>query len=52
MPTPFGLTSPFWQTTQDLIQDHIDPCLEGIIGPLPRDPQAKVEDVRLVTHYF
>lgn len=40
------------QAKKTLVHDHIDHCLEGITGPLPRDQRAQVEEFKLITRYL
>lgn len=40
------------QAKKTLIHDHIDHCLEDIIGPLPRDQRVRVEEFKLIAKYL
>lgn len=35
-----------------LIQDHLDHCLEDLVGPLGRDQRHSMEEFREITRYL
>ena len=40
------------QAKKTLIQDHLDHCLEDVIGPLPRDQRRSIDEFKLITKYL
>ncbi|CEJ15994.1 Copper-sensing transcriptional repressor CsoR [bacterium YEK0313] len=40
------------QAKKTLIQDHLDHCLEDVVGPLPRDQRRSIDDFKLITKYL
>lgn len=40
------------QAKKALIQDHLDHCLEEVVGPLPRDQRASKDELRQITKYL
>ncbi|BBK41461.1 metal resistance protein [Allostella vacuolata] len=40
------------QAKKTLIQDHIDHCLEGVVGPLPREQRRTIDEFKEITKYL
>lgn len=40
------------QAKKTLIQDHLDHCLEDVVGPLPRDKRRSIDEFKLITKYL
>ena len=40
------------QAKKTLIHDHIENCLEQIVGPLSRDQRGPVEEFKAITKYL
>jgi len=40
------------QAKRTLIHDHVDHCLEAVVGPLDRDRRASVEEFKEITRYL
>jgi DNA-binding FrmR family transcriptional regulator len=40
------------QAKKTLIQDHLDHCLEDVVGPLPRDQRRTIDDFKAITKYL
>ena len=40
------------QAKKTLIQDHLDHCLESVIGPLPRKQRTTVDEFKEITKYL
>lgn len=40
------------QAKKTLIQDHLDHCLEDVVGPLPRDQRRSIDEFKLITKYL
>ena len=40
------------QAKRTLIQDHLDHCLENVVGPLPRDQRRSIDDFKEITKYL
>ena len=40
------------QAKKTLVQDHLDHCLEGVVGPLPRDQRRSIDEFKLITKYL
>jgi DNA-binding FrmR family transcriptional regulator len=40
------------QAKKALIQDHLDHCLEGLVGPLGVDQQHAMEEFKEITRYL
>lgn len=40
------------QAKKTLIQDHLDHCLEDVIGPLPRDQRKSIDEFKAITKYL
>lgn len=40
------------QAKKTLIQDHLDHCLEDVVGPLPRDRRRSIDEFKLITKYI
>jgi DNA-binding FrmR family transcriptional regulator len=40
------------QAKKALIQDHLDHCLEDVVGPLPRNQRASIDEFRKITKYL
>ncbi|MGQ2956604.1 metal-sensing transcriptional repressor [Hydrogenophaga sp. ANAO-22] len=40
------------QAKKTLIQDHLDHCLEDMVGPLPRGQRHSMEEFREITRYL
>lgn len=40
------------QAKKTLIQDHIDHCLEDMVGPLARDQKRSIDEFKEITKYL
>lgn len=40
------------QAKKTLIQDHLDHCLEDVVGPLPRERRKSIDDFKEITKYL
>lgn len=40
------------QAKRILIQDHIDHCLEDVVGPLPREQRNTIDEFKEITRYL
>jgi len=40
------------QAKKTLIQDHLDHCLEDVVGPLPRDQRRSIDEFKEITKYL
>lgn len=40
------------QAKKILIQDHLDHCLEDVVGALPRDQRAPIDEFKAITKYL
>ena len=40
------------QAKKTLIQDHLDHCLEEVVGPLPRDERKSIDEFKAITKYL
>lgn len=40
------------QAKKTLIQDHLDHCLEDVVGPLPREHRRSIDEFRAITKYL
>ncbi len=40
------------QAKKTLIQDHLDHCLEDVVGPLQRDQRQLIDEFRLISRYL
>jgi uncharacterized protein len=40
------------QAKKTLIQDHLDHCLEDVVGPLARDQRRSIDDFKKITKYL
>ena len=40
------------QAKKTLIQDHLDHCLESVIGPLPREHRTTIDEFKEITKYL
>ena len=40
------------QAKKSLIQDHLDHCLEDVVGPLPRDQRRSIDEFKEITKYL
>ena len=40
------------QAKKTLIQDHIEHCLEEVVGPLPRGQRRSIDDFKEITKYL
>ena len=40
------------QAKKALIQDHLDHCLEGLVGPLGADQQHAMQEFKEITRYL
>lgn len=40
------------QAKKTLIQDHLDHCLEDVVGPLPRDRRRSIDEFKLIAKYL
>lgn len=40
------------QAKKTLIQDHLDHCLEDVVGPLPREQRVSIDEFKEITKYL
>jgi DNA-binding FrmR family transcriptional regulator len=40
------------QAKRALIQDHLDHCLENVVGPLPRAQRSSIDEFKEITKYL
>ncbi len=40
------------QAKKTLIQDHLDHCLEDVVGPLARDQRQSIDEFKQITKYL
>lgn len=40
------------QAKKTLMQDHLDHCLEDVVGPLPRVRRQSIDEFKLITKYL
>jgi hypothetical protein NreA len=40
------------QAKKTLIQDHLDHCLENVVGPLPREQRRSIDEFKEITKYL
>ncbi len=40
------------QAKKTLIQDHLDHCLEDVVGPLPHDQRRTIDEFKAITKYL
>ena len=40
------------QAKKTLIQDHLDHCLEDVVGPLARDKRRSIDELKEITKYL
>ena len=40
------------QAKKTLIQDHLDHCLESVVGPLPREQRTTIDEFKEITKYL
>ncbi|UOM32982.1 metal-sensing transcriptional repressor [Acuticoccus sp. I52.16.1] len=40
------------QAKRTLIQDHLDHCLDDVVGPLDRDQRGTIEEFKAITKYL
>ncbi len=40
------------QAKRTLIQDHLDHCLEEVVGPMARDQRRAIDDYKEITRYL
>jgi DNA-binding FrmR family transcriptional regulator len=40
------------QAKKTLIQDHLDHCLEKVVGPLPRAQRLSIDEFKEITKYL
>lgn len=40
------------QAKKTLIQDHLENCLEDVVGPLPRDQRRSIDEFKEITKYL
>ena len=40
------------QAKKTMIQDHLDHCLEGVVGAPPREQRRSVEEFKQITKYL
>lgn len=40
------------QAKKTLIQDHLDHCLENVVGPLARDQRRPIDEFKEITKYL
>ena len=40
------------QAKKNLIQDHLDHCLEDVVGPLPREQRRSIDEFKAIAKYL
>lgn len=40
------------QAKKTLIQDHLNHCLEDVVGPLPREQRRSIDEFKEITKYL
>ena len=40
------------QAKKTLIQDHLDHCLEDVVGPLPKERRSSIDEFKEITKYL
>lgn len=40
------------QAKRTLIQDHLDHCLEAVVGPLEQEQRRSIDDFKEITKYL
>ena len=40
------------QAKKTLIQDHLDHCLEDVVGPLAREQRGSIDEFKAITKYL
>ena len=40
------------QAKKTLVQDHLDHCLEDVVGPLARDKRRSIDEFKEITKYL
>ena len=40
------------QAKRTLIQDHLDHCLEEVVGPMPREQRRSIDEFKEITKYL
>jgi DNA-binding FrmR family transcriptional regulator len=40
------------QAKKTLVQDHLDHCLEDVVGPLPRERRRAIDEFKAITKYL
>lgn len=40
------------QAKKTLIQDHLDHCLEDVVGPLPRERRRTIDEFKVIARYL
>lgn len=40
------------QAKKTLVQDHLDHCLDGLVGPLGKEQQRALEEFKEITRYL
>ncbi|MER8871059.1 metal-sensing transcriptional repressor [Mesorhizobium sp. M0643] len=40
------------QAKKTLIQDHLNHCLEDVVGPLPREQRRSIDEFKDITKYL
>jgi len=40
------------QAKKTLIRDHLDHCLEDVVGPLPREQRRSIDEFKEITKYL
>jgi hypothetical protein NreA len=40
------------QAKRTLIRDHLDHCLENVVGPLPRNQRRSIDEFKLIANYL
>jgi len=47
-----ALEKAVWQAKKTLIQDHLDHCLEEVVGPLAREQRRSIDEFKEITKYL
>jgi len=40
------------QAKKTLVRDHLDHCLEDVVGPLPREQRRSIDEFKEITKYL
>ncbi|WP_011579903.1 MULTISPECIES: metal-sensing transcriptional repressor [Chelativorans] len=48
----FAVEKAITQAKKTLIQDHLDHCLEEVVGTLPREERRPIDEFKAITKYL